>query len=284
MGLTSLKMDRLTIRGRSLGGFYTGFHVPELGVLLDAGTALRSGAAAPNLFLSHCHADHMGSLTALLGMRGLTGVKKPLRIFMPEAAEEDLTLALEHLSKVHRWPLQIEAIPMRPGDVAQVKSNLFVRAFKTMHPVPSLGYLFFRRVQKLRPEFFSLPGEKIRELRQSGADIFDHQEQLVLGYATDTLPEALDQNPDLYKVPTLIVECTFLDERKSIKASRAGCHIHMDELLQRIDRFENEHVVLMHFSQLYSPKDVRRVIDERVPAEHRDRFHPFLPEGDSWWD
>ncbi len=284
MGITQINAGRFTVRGRSLGGFYTGLHVPELDALFDAGTALRTGASSSNLFLSHAHADHMGSLPALLGMRGLTGIQKPLRLFAPRETIPDLVEALERLSTIHRWSLAVETVPMAPGDEFQVKGNLFVRAIRTLHPVPSLGYVFFHRVQKLKAEFAALPGHKIRDLRLAGDDIFVQQYRLVLAYATDTLPEVFRQNPDLYEVPVLIVECTFLDERKSVKAARAGCHIHLDELLPLMPRLQNSKIVLMHFSQIYSPVQVREIFQRRCPVEFQDRFELFLPDGDRWWD
>ena len=106
--LTKIDTPRFSIHGRSLGGFYTSLHVPQLKALFDVGTALRSGSAAKNLFLSHAHADHIGSLPALLGMRGLTGLKQPLRMFMPIQLAEGIPVALNAFGGLHRWPLEDE--------------------------------------------------------------------------------------------------------------------------------------------------------------------------------
>ena len=81
----------------------------------------------------------------------------------------------------------------------------------------------------------------------------------------------------------LIIECTFLDERKTLEAARAGCHIHLDEIIERADRFENEHVVMMHFSQLYRPDEVAG--DPRRAACRpalRKRIIPFVPNAAHW--
>jgi ribonuclease Z len=80
----------------------------------------------------------------------------------------------------------------------------------------------------------------------------------------------------------LIVECTFLDERKTLEAARSGCHIHLDELIERADRFANEHVVLMHFSQLYHPGEVAQILDRRVPPALRAKIIPFVPDTPNW--
>lgn len=78
------------------------------------------------------------------------------------------------------------------------------------------------------------------------------------------------------------MECTFLDERKSIEAARAGCHIHLDEIIERADRFENEHIVLMHVSQLYRTDEVAHILDRRVPPALRKRIIPFVPAEGHW--
>lgn len=282
--ITDISTSRLTVRGRSLGGMYTGLHVPELDALFDAGTALRSACGARNLFLSHAHVDHVGALPTLLGMRGLTGVQRPLRVFAPTEVAEGLPAALAGFSALHRWSLGVEAIAMEPGDEFQLRKDLWVRAFRTFHPVPSLGFLFFRRVNKLREEFKALPGPEIGRLRREGADIFDTAEHLELAYATDTLPEVLRHTPELYRARVTILECTFLDDRKPLAKARAGCHIHLDELLPHAERFENEALVLMHFSQLYRPDEVHALLDARWPSDSRARVRPLAPTGDLWWD
>ncbi len=282
--ITEIHTERYTIRGRSLGGMYTGLHVPELDALFDAGTVLRSGCAARNLFLSHAHVDHIGALPALLGQRGLTGVQQPLRVFAPTEVAVELNDALAGFGRLHRWPLEVEAIGMRPGDEHKVRADMWVRAFQTFHPVPALGFQFFRRVQKLREEYKGLPGHEIGQLRKSGADIFDVAEHLELAYATDTLPEVLRHTPSIMRSRVAIIECTFLDERKPLSKARAGCHIHLDELLKYAPEFENEALVLMHFSQLYKPAEVREILAARLPPELHARTHPLAPEAGPWWD
>ncbi|MCA9544170.1 MAG: MBL fold metallo-hydrolase, partial [Myxococcales bacterium] len=205
-------------------------------------------------------------------------------VHLPEGTEGALAESLAVLSRLHRWPLEFEAVPMRPGDEVRLKGKRRVRAFKTFHPVPCLGYAVVERVQKLKPEFAELPGQRIGELRRQGAEIFDDVERHLFAYATDTLPEVLRQEPWLGDVETLVLECTFLDERKSIHAARAGCHIHLDELLGYHEMLRNPHLVLMHFSQLYRPDDVRRILAQRLPMGLVERVTPFVPDGDRWWN
>lgn len=271
-----------SVRGVSLGGVYTSLQVPQLGVVFDVGMPMRSFAATDTIFLSHGHGDHVGALAAMLGIRGLLHTKRPPKIVMPAAIVDDLTAAIASMAKLQRHSLEFEAIPITPGEELQLRSNLSVRAFKTHHPVPSLGYLFFDRVQKLRAEFQGLPGQEIGRRRKAGHDLFDLEERLELAYATDTLLRVIDTTPELLKARVLIMECTFLDEKASLEKSRAGCHIHLDELLERASEFENEHLVLMHFSQLYSPREVHAILKKRLPPSLWERVRVFAPERGPW--
>ncbi len=271
-----------TVRGISVGGVYTSLSIPELGLLFDVGASPRSFGGIDIVALSHGHADHVGALPALLGLRGLTGKTRPPRVIMPREIVDDLCAALASLSKLQRFELQIEAIGMVAGDEVELRGDLRLRAIQTFHPVPSLGYIVVRRIARLRADLKGLTGPEIAARRRAGEEVSEYDDRLELAYATDTLISALDHAPELYKARVLIMECTFLDERKSLEAARAGCHIHLDEVIERADRFENEHLVLMHFSQLYRPDEVTRILDARVPPALRARIIPFVPKSEHW--
>jgi ribonuclease Z len=280
--LTTVTAGPFTVRGVSVGGVYTSLQVPELGVVFDAGIPLRSFGGADTLVLSHGHADHVGGLAALLGIRALHGKVAPPRVIMPVEIVEDLTAGLGAMSKLQRFPLAIDAIGVAPGDELELRGDLRIRAVRTFHPVPSLGYVVSRRVSRLRPDLVGLPGPEIAARRRAGEEVAVYTERSELAYATDTLVSVLDHSPELCKTRVLVIECTFLDERKSLAAARAGCHIHLDELVERAALFENEHIVLMHFSQLYTPGEITGILDKRVPAELRARIVPFVPHASMW--
>ncbi|MEM1413309.1 MAG: MBL fold metallo-hydrolase [Myxococcota bacterium] len=271
-----------TVRGVSLGGIYTSLQVPQLGALFDVGMPIRAFAGNDRIFLSHGHGDHAGALFGLLGIRGLLHRKVAPQVFLPEAIAPAIAEAIGAMERLPRHGLPVELVPMKAGDERQLRQDLWVRAFRTHHPVPSLGYLFFDRVKKLDPALVGLPGPEIARRKAAGEAIFAHQDRLELAYATDTLVRVLETSPEIAKARVLILECTFLDERKSLEASRAGCHIHLDELLEVADRLENEHIVLMHFSQLYAPREVHAILAERLPPALAERVVPFAPPSGPW--
>ena len=279
--LTTVTAGPYTIRGLSVAGIQTSLFVRELNVLLDVGIAARSLAGADHIFLSHGHADHCGALVALLGIRGLMKMPPP-RIFLPAEIADDTRAALDLFSRGQRHGFSLTLQPMLPGDEHTLRPDLSVRAFRTHHTGPSLGYQFFTRVQKLKAEHLALPGREIAERRRRGDDIFDETERPLLAYATDTLLRVVDSTPSLLYTPVLILECSFLDERKSIASSQSGGHVHLDELLERASSFDNEALVLMHFSQMYAPAEVHRILERRCPPELWRRIVVFAPESGHW--
>jgi len=280
--LTQIRAGDHTLRGVSVGGIYTSLQVKELDVVLDVGMAPRSFAGTRALFLSHGHADHSGALTTLIGTRMLTCGNRKLEIYLPAEIVDTMRTALGVVDALQRYPADVELIPMSPGDEHPLHSDLRVRAFRTYHPVPSLGYLFFRRVHKLRPEYVGLDGQEIRRRREQGEQLTEAVDNLELAYVTDTLPKVLDDVPELFDVKTLILECTFLDERKNAELAHISCHIHLDDLLPYADRFRNEALVLMHFSQIYRPDEVRSLLAERCPPGMRERVVAFAPDKRHW--
>lgn len=279
--LTRIQAGPYSLSGVSVGGIYTSLHVRQLRLVLDVGMALRGHAGSDTIFLSHGHADHASALGSLLGIRGLQG-RPPPRVFMPAEIAEPVCDYLAAMSRAHRFPLTIKCQPMLPGDSLEVRPGLQVRAFRTFHPGPSLGYQFYNRVNKLKTEFLDLPGQEIALRKRRGDNLFVVEERLELAYATDTLIKVLDTEPGLLKSRVLILECSFLDERKTLKDSRSGGHIHLDELLERAEDFENEVLVLMHFSQLYSPSKVHEIIGKRCPPRLLERIVLFAPKQGSW--
>jgi ribonuclease Z len=281
--LTEVQAGPYTVRGISVGGVYTSLQVPELSVVLDAGVPLRSFATTDHIFLSHGHSDHASALGALLGIRGLVGKHSPAQVFLPAEIAPAVQEALAAQSRLHRSEIEIEPIPMLPGDTRKVYRDVWVRAFRTHHAGPSLGYQFFKRITKLKPEHQELPGEEIGRLRREGAPIFDEVERLEVAYATDTLSKVLESAPSILESRVLILECTYVDQKRTVEETQERLHTHLDEIIARADKFQNEALVLMHFSQLYGPEQVRDVIRQRVPPALWERIRVFAPDSTNWF-
>jgi len=140
-----------------------------------------------------------------------------------------------------------------------------VRAQETAHTVPSLGYVVFERRRKLKTEFAELTGQQIRDLRLAGTDVtFEHRIPLV-GYTGDTSPQGLDQNPLFFEPQILITEMTFVAPSHRKNLIHKHGHMHLDDIVERQDRFQNEIVILGHLSTRYSGQQVEKMVKRQIP-------------------
>ncbi len=272
-----------TIRGISVAGVYTSLQVPELDAVLDVGLPIRTFVGSDRIFLSHTHADHASAIGSLLGIRNLIG-KGAARIFVPRESALAVRDAIDCLARLHHTTFDAELVAMEPGNLEPLGHGLSVRAFRTHHPAPSLGYAFVRSISKLRPEFRELPGPEIARRRQQGdSSLFELTERVELAYATDTRASVLDSEPWLYGARVLVLECTYLDPSRTVEEARARGHLHLDELVARAERFSNEALVLMHFSQIHSPRETHAIVGERLRGRIAPAVHVLAPTEGPWF-
>jgi ribonuclease Z len=74
----------------------------------------------------------------------------------------------------------------------------------------------------------------------------------------------------------LICECTFVDDAVDVEGAREYGHTHIDELAAAASSFENEKILLIHFSARYKANEVTEAMDARLPAGLRERCVPML--------
>ena len=67
----SLTLAGIPLRGVSIAGRETWFHVPSLDLAFDVGRAPAEVVPAPNVFLSHAHLDHASGLAWWVSQRRL---------------------------------------------------------------------------------------------------------------------------------------------------------------------------------------------------------------------
>jgi ribonuclease Z len=52
--------------------------------------------------------------------------------------------------------------------------------------------------------------------------------------------------------------------------------MHLDDFLERADRFENELLIVGHFSTRYHPDEVRRLLDQKLPPQLKQRIRLWI--------
>jgi ribonuclease Z len=182
-------------------------------------------------------------------------------LYVPAQMAAAAVAMLRAWEPVQRYAIVPPVVATEPGERYPVARDTWLEPFRTYHPVPSNGYVIVRDKKKLKPELVGQPGQVLAELKRRGEVIEDLVRERVLAVTGDTLPEVLDKQPELLLAETVMIECTFLDERKALADARAGGHVHLQELMARAALFSGKRVVLSHFSQIYQEDEVDPLLD-----------------------
>jgi ribonuclease Z len=147
-----------------------------------------------------------------------------------------------------------------------------VTAHATTHTVPSFAYIVWERRRKLKQEYQGLTGEQIRDIRLSGVDVSEERRFPRVAYLGDSSPEGLDRNPELYQAEVLIFEITFVARRHRKEKIHKMGHIHLDDILARREKFQNQCLIASHFSTRYHHQQVEKLVDRALPDRMNGRL------------
>jgi ribonuclease Z len=265
----------LTIEGYSRAAVQTYWRVPELKLGFDLGGQPWSFMGTDTWFVSHTHMDHIAALPVYVSRRRMMKMEPPV-IYLPEENIDAVHQMLKVFSRLDRGRLPCELIGMKPGDEIELSCEHVVTTSATKHSVPSLGFVVWERRRKLKPEYHDLSGEQIRDLRMSGTEVTAETRIAKLAYLGDSAPVGLDNCPDMYEAEILIMELTFVaPEHRQDKIRKFG-HIHLDDLVERRERFNNELVIASHFSTRYHSRQANSHVRKKLPDMLDGRLHLWL--------
>lgn len=254
----------LTLEGYSRAAVQTYWRIPELKLGFDLGGQPWSFMGTPNWFVSHTHLDHVAALPVYIARRRMMKMDPPT-IYLPESTLEGVQQMLRAFSRLDRGRLPCDLIGVCPGQEIELSRELVVTTLETKHTVPSLGYIVWERRQKLKSQFTDLSSDQIRDLRLSGTNVTEEKRMPLVAYLGDSAPEGLDNCPEMYEAQILILELTFIAPGHRREKIRKMGHIHIDDLVERKDRFHNEVVIASHFSTRYNARQIRVLVDRTLP-------------------
>ena len=249
-------------------------------VLIDAGTGIGDLALGElhhvrHVFLTHAHLDHMAALPAYVARRRMMKMDPPT-LYMPAEVVEPVERMLHSWQRLDRGRMHCEIIGVEDGKEYELSRENVVTAFATKHTVPSCGSVIWERRKKLKPEYQGLSGDEIRDIRLSGVEVSGEQRTPIVCYCGDTAPVGMDSAPGIYESKILITEMTFFrPEHRKEKIHKFG-HMHLDDIIERADRFQNERIILCHFSTRYHENQVRKAVDRRMPKDLRERVKLWM--------
>jgi ribonuclease Z len=264
----------IAIEGVSIAGHESFYKVPGFRVLLEFGRAPDDTVGYSTVCLTHGHLDHAAGLAHHASRRTLQGLP-PARIFAPEEAVPDLEAWLAISHRLENVDYGVHVTPAVPGGTVALRNDLELKFLPGRHVVPTVGYLFSETRRKLKDEFLDLPGEKIAALRAGGVEVTRREDAPLLAYPGDCGPAIFDAAPELFRARVLLIECSFLLPEDRDRA-RVYEHLHLDDFLERAGAFQNEVIVLTHFSQRYRPAEIRLAL-RALPETLARRTIAFLP-------
>lgn len=260
----SLTFKDLTIEGYSRAAVQSYWRVPELKVGFDLGAQPWSFMGTPTWFISHGHLDHIAAAPVYVARRRMMKMDPPV-IYLPESTVDPLQKILRLYSRMDRGRMPCELIAVKPGDEIELSRELVVSVSEAQHTIPALAFIVWERRKKLKPEYLELPGEKIRDLRQSGVEITHEIRRPRVAYTGDTAPAGLDRTPALFEAEVLITEMTFAAPKHRKEKIHKFGHMHLDDLIERRDKFKNELIIAGHVSTRYNARQARKYVEKRLP-------------------
>jgi len=256
------------LHGYSRAGHMTSIMVDCVNVVFDMGYANKR-ACSCDVLISHGHMDHIGCLHTDHSARKLFNVDKEKLYVMPQQCIQPYMMIAAAFSEMNcgRSGNMIKPLQklVNTNLIASQKcidfplsgnSNHLVTSYMMDHKVESYGYIIKRMTKRLKPEYAKLSQKEIIEVKSKvGADnLTEPCYTNMVGYTGDTTIDGVIHNSEFLNVPLLIMECTgFSEEDKADTV--LGKHIHIDDIIKNLDKFNNMKIVLFHASQKYKKMD-----------------------------
>jgi ribonuclease Z len=273
--ILSVQHAGLTIEGYSRAAVQSYWRVPELKLGFDLGAQPWDFMGTPTWFITHTHLDHVAALPVYVARRRMMRMEPPV-LYLPEQSVEDVRKLLLIMQRLDRGRMICTLNGIKAGDEIELSRDHVVTPFATTHTIPSLGYVVWERRNKLKDEYHGLPGDKIRDLRLSGVAVTREMRTPLLAYTGDTSPAGLDACAAAFEAKVLITELSFIRPNHRREKIHKFGHMHLDDLLERADRFKNELIICAHFSTRYHPQEVKRYLDGKLPPGLRERVKLWL--------
>ena len=249
----------LTFYGHSVAGNASGFWVPQLKLMFDAG--LRSPYVPKFICITHTHADHIQNLFPLIMGDNR---RHKLMIFIPPNTKDLFENYLESMSALtHGRLVKYTLREIEYGQRYKICNNWYVETYRVDHLDNSVGYGIIECRSKLKSIYRNLSGNEIRDKRLNGFDIFDKHDIHQLLYTGDTTIRSFELNNEIWsKYANILTECTCVHDTPELAIERAhNCYSNIHELSKR---YTSTVFYLCHFSSRITASDVEDLVADNI--------------------
>ena len=289
-----------TITGFSRAAYRTGFYIPELDIMLDAGPLIFRHPT--NIFITHTHGDHIANLPlSFLGYEQKDN--QLIQMYGPKQAENYLRNYISCLLEVNTLKPKEERVNnewyyYNGFEIHTLfrtilrKTKFEIEVILCDHSIPTISYGFSLIKQKLKEEYQGMKSKEIVTLRNSGIEITQEVIEKKFIFICDTSISIFTTYPQILFYPIIFIECTFLYPEEIENAIQTK-HIHWRDLEPFVACNPNVLFVLIHFSLRYKEQEIIdffREIKRRARNENENENiyeNIKLWVGDTrrcWWD
>jgi len=282
------------ICGYSRSAFRTGFYVPQLNMMLDAGP--QNFNKPDHILVTHTHMDHIACLP--MTMIGDVHGDHQFHIYGPAEAQHHVENYIQAMFCVNAVSLDVpvrewftyHALTARDTFGMEAKGvKLDIEVFECCHRIPTVSYGLSEIKNKLCAQYAGLSGPEIVALRKAGTCVTQPVKQRKLAYVCDTSIDVFALNPSLLQYPVVFIECTFLcpDDPERVgkdgdkvpetqRATDTG-HIHWQQLKPYVLANPDTLFVLFHFSQRYNDLEILDFFHKACAAQAEDVANEVSP-------